>query len=189
MQILSGRSVPFNSDNQWGYRKVLGEVYAKEKVDEESIEDLLKFNLSPLLKRNLYGFQLDGVRYGLKSYGRFLLADEMGVGKTVQAIAITHIYRNEWPLYIICPSFLKFVWRQELKRWLSGSLREDEIQIFQHSKDNWDINAKVYIMSYEIASKKGEELVRMKPRVCIADEAHYLKSRSSKRSQSLVPIL
>ena len=32
-------------------------------------------------------------------------------------------------------------------------------------------------MSYEIAAKKSEEIVLMKPKVVIADEAHYLKSR------------
>ena len=54
-----------------------------EKVDYESIEDRIKLNLTPLIKKSLYGFQIDGVRFGIKNYGRFLLADEMGVGKTV----------------------------------------------------------------------------------------------------------
>lgn len=44
-------------------------------------------------------------------------------------------------------------------------------------------------MSYDLASKMGEDLETLKFKVCIADEAHYLKSRDSKRSVTLLPIL
>ena len=37
---------------------------------------------------NLYQFQRDGVRFAHSNFGRILLGDEMGVGKTLQAIAI-----------------------------------------------------------------------------------------------------
>lgn len=30
----------------------------------------------------------------------------MGVGKTIQAIAIAYHYRGDWPLFIVTPSFL-----------------------------------------------------------------------------------
>jgi SNF2 family DNA or RNA helicase len=35
----------------------------------------------------------------------------------------------------------------------------------------------------------GEDIETLKFKVCIADEAHYLKSRDSKRSVTLLPIL
>ena len=38
-------------------------------------------------------FQRAGVRYGLAHQGRILLADEMGVGKTVQALALSACYQ------------------------------------------------------------------------------------------------
>ena len=38
-------------------------------------------------------FQKVGVQFGLRREGRLLLADEMGVGKTVQAIAIASCYK------------------------------------------------------------------------------------------------
>ena len=55
----------------------------------------------------LYDFQKDGIKFGLERKGRILLADEMGVGKTVQAIGIALLYKEEWPVLIICPSSLK----------------------------------------------------------------------------------
>ena len=35
-----------------------------------------------------------------------LLGDEMGVGKTIQALGIAYIYKDEWPLIIFTPSSL-----------------------------------------------------------------------------------
>jgi SWI/SNF-related matrix-associated actin-dependent regulator 1 of chromatin subfamily A len=40
-----------------------------------------------------------------------LLADEMGVGKTIQSLAVAYIYKHEWPLLIICPPTLKINWQ------------------------------------------------------------------------------
>lgn len=44
-------------------------------------------------------------------------------------------------------------------------------------------------MSYDLATKRGAEIDKKNFKACIADEAHYLKSRDSKRSQVLIPIL
>ena len=40
-----------------------------------------------------------------------------------------------------------------------------------------------------MATKKSEELEKRNFKACIADEAHYLKNRESKRSKNLIPIL
>ena len=45
------------------------------------------------VQRSLMPFQRVGVRFGLGLRGRVLIADEMGVGKTVQAIALASCYR------------------------------------------------------------------------------------------------
>jgi len=44
-------------------------------------------------------------------------------------------------------------------------------------------------MSYDLAMRRAEELDKRRFRACIADEAHYLKSRESQRSKKLIPIL
>ena len=45
------------------------------------------------LSKALLPFQREGVRFGIAHRGRMLLADEMGVGKTVQAIALASCYQ------------------------------------------------------------------------------------------------
>lgn len=46
----------------------------------------------------------------------------MGLGKTIQAISVAYIYKDEWPLLIVVPSSLKFCWIEELEKWLPDIL-------------------------------------------------------------------
>lgn len=43
---------------------------------------------------------------------------QMGLGKTVQAIAAAYAFRQEWPLLVVVPSSLKYPWIEELERWI-----------------------------------------------------------------------
>lgn len=52
-------------------------------------------SLSGKFLQALYDFQKDGIKFGIERKGRILLADEMGVGKTVQAIGIALMYKEE----------------------------------------------------------------------------------------------
>ena len=45
----------------------------------------------------MFPFQREGVRFGLARGGRVLIGDQMGLGKTVQALALMACYRDEWP--------------------------------------------------------------------------------------------
>lgn len=49
--------------------------------------------MAPSLERALLPFQRQGVRFGLERGGRCLIADEMGVGKTLQAIAMASCFQ------------------------------------------------------------------------------------------------
>lgn len=61
------------------------------------------------------------MRFGLRKGGRMLLADEMGVGKTVQAIALAACYRREWPLLVVRPSSSALVCSLARSRLLSST--------------------------------------------------------------------
>jgi SWI/SNF-related matrix-associated actin-dependent regulator 1 of chromatin subfamily A len=62
------------------------------------------------------------VEFGVKNFGRLLLGDEMGVGKTIQALGICAAYYSEWPVLIICPATLKYNWKAEIMKFLDGYL-------------------------------------------------------------------
>ena len=158
---------------------------------EYILDDQVKINvdgLSQKIKESLYDFQRIGVNFGINHYGRILLGDEMGVGKTIQSLAMAYLYRKDWPLLILCPSSLKWTWKDEILKWLDH-LSEDDIQVFMKGMDKFNPNVLIYIMSYNLATKLSKSIDGRKFGVVIADEAHYLKSRDSKRSMELVPVI
>jgi SNF2 family DNA or RNA helicase len=61
----------------------VGYDYTRDLKNMPALEEL------PLsLQDALYNFQLEGIRFGIRHHGRLLLGDEMGVGKTIQALGI-----------------------------------------------------------------------------------------------------
>lgn len=46
----------------------------------------------------------------------------MGLGKTLQSLAIAVAFKCDWPLLIVTPSSVRFAWREQIIRWLSGPL-------------------------------------------------------------------
>jgi SNF2 family DNA or RNA helicase len=70
------------------------------------------------LRDALLPFQREGVRIGLQRDGRMLLADEVGVGKTLQALALAAAYAHEGPILIIVPASLRFMWAEQVEKWL-----------------------------------------------------------------------
>lgn len=79
----------------------------------------------------------------------------MGIGKSVQSIACSLLFGEGFPLLIICPSALKNVWKDEILKWLHGIIAECQVYLIKKSSLKVDelSNAKVIIVSYEIASK------------------------------------
>lgn len=72
---------------------------------------------------DLYPFQRAGVQF-LATAERALLCDEMGTGKTVQAIrTLAELVRrghNPFPCLVICPNSMKLTWKAEFARWWPG---------------------------------------------------------------------
>lgn len=76
----------------------------------------------PGLGGTLYPFQEAGVRYVLDviSHGHgCLVADAMGLGKTVEAIAVV-LSQQAFPCVVVCPATLKYNWEREIHRWAPG---------------------------------------------------------------------
>lgn len=59
------------------------------------------------LMEALMNFQVEGVKFGISRGGRCLISDDMGLGKSIQALGIAHFYFDEWPLLIVCPSSMR----------------------------------------------------------------------------------
>ena len=64
----------------------------------------------------LFPFQKEGVNLIEKKFrGRVLLADSMGLGKTLQAVTWIKKKQNSLPAIIICPASVKSGWEDAFK--------------------------------------------------------------------------
>ena len=173
--------------------KELTTLVIKRKKKEEKIDYLNDDNtkrkveqLPRTLKNALYDFQVEGVKFGIEHHCRFLLADEMGVGKTIQAISLAYLYRDSWPVLIICPGSMKYLWKGEIQTWLG--LKDIRINIINSSKQKISTEAYFYIISYDLVRNILKKLRRMTFDFVILDEAHSIKNKDSLRARNILPI-
>jgi len=130
------------------------------------------------LPLGLYPFQQAGVEYIVDNH-YCLLADDMGVGKTVQVIMALKEIRPANVL-IVCPSGLKDHWQREFKLWLNL-----EVNIIHKGTDAVSPKG-ITIVSYDMMRNETLKaaLQDLMPfEVVVLDEIHYLKNRESKRTR------
>ena len=132
-------------------------------------------------------YQIEGTEFLAKNH-HALLADEMGLGKTAQAIyawckintTIT-IHRRASAI-IVCPASVKYHWENEFHKWSTSS--HPTIQILDGMKADVSVYANIIILNYELLQSDYvfKQLFYKQWDVLICDEAHYLKTLTSKRS-------
>jgi SWI/SNF-related matrix-associated actin-dependent regulator 1 of chromatin subfamily A len=134
--------------------------------------------VAAVLGGELAPFQWAGVHYVLAARRAFL-ADEQGLGKTVEALAALEA-DGAFPAIVVCPASLKLNWEREAQRWLAHrSVAVVEGRGIGPGK------ADITILNYEIVAAHREALARMRPRALVVDESHYVKNPQAKRTQAM----
>ncbi len=131
-----------------------------------------------VLGGTLEPFQWAGVRYVLEARRAFL-ADEQGLGKTVQALAALEA-DGAFPAIVVCPASLKLNWEREARHWLphrSVAVVEGRMAV----PPTGDIT----ILNYEVVAAHRDQLARLRPRAVIVDESHYCKNPQAKRTRAV----
>uniref|UniRef100_A0A1B6GXP5 SWI/SNF-related matrix-associated actin-dependent regulator of chromatin subfamily A-like protein 1 n=1 Tax=Cuerna arida TaxID=1464854 RepID=A0A1B6GXP5_9HEMI len=149
-------------------------------------QDINKVDISRVdenLLNTIYPFQMEGIKFGVSRGGRCLIADDMGLGKSIQALGIADYYRSDWPLLIVCPSSMRFQWEEELRVRLPNSVPLHRIFVMTSGKDFVD-GAQVLILSYDLLSKKRDIIKKMGFGVIILDESHCIKSMKTQRGKT-----
>lgn len=124
--------------------------------------------------------QIDAALFALQTpfLPGVILADEVGLGKTIEAgIVITQYWaERKRRILIIAPSSLRQQWQQELREkflipatLLEAKLKEEQLA------QGISINTEVLICSYEFALRHEASLIRQWDLV-ICDEAHRLRN-------------
>lgn len=123
-------------------------------------------------------FQKAGVAYALRSKRTFI-ADQMGLGKTVQALATIQA-ADAYPALIIVPASLKINWKREAEKWLPN---KTATVVTSGKNSKHDPNADITIINYDILGKHYEELLARGFAAVILDESHYIKNHKAKRTK------
>ena len=124
-------------------------------------------------------YQRQGINW-LSTVGRCILADDMGIGKSKQAIEASRLLNSDNVL-IVCPKTAIDVWKDEIEKWtgkagtvLKGTSTK-KLEKLNRLSDDW------YITTYGSLNKIKDTTNRFD--TLIFDEAHKLKNGESNRSK------
>jgi len=131
-----------------------------------------------VLGGELAPFQWAGVRYVLDARRAFL-ADEQGLGKTVEALAALEA-DGAYPAIVVCPASMKLGWQREAERWLPH-----RATVVVEGRPAVPPAGEITILNYEILAAHREALARRRPRALVVDESHYCKNPRAKRTQAV----
>ena len=135
-------------------------------------------SVAGVLGGELAPFQWAGVRYALDAR-RVFIADEQGLGKTVEALAALEA-DDGYPAIIVCPASMKLIWEREASKWLphrSVAVITGRVPVPPAGE--------ITILNYEIVAAHREALARRRPRAIVVDESHYCKNPRAKRTQAV----
>lgn len=130
----------------------------------------------------LFQYQKEGINWiSCKKYA--LLADVMGLGKTVQAIhGLDRILADT--AIVVCPSIARINWLREFEMWAE---RPRKYQIL-HKLSDRPIPGRTIICSYDYASANYKTLNKIKWDALIVDESHFIKTAATKRAKAVMGI-
>lgn len=146
-------------------------------------------------KKKLYKHQEEGIKFLLSRNG-CILADDMGLGKSIQSI-VAALESGAKKILVVCPSSAKINWEREINVFCN------ETAIIEGKKWN---DAKFTIINFDILKNfhtliegrrelTEEELLLVKRDLAnanfdlaIIDEAHYLKNNDSIRGKIMVEL-
>ncbi len=145
-------------------------------------------------------FQRAGVAYLLERRRAFL-ADEQGLGKTIEALAALQA-GDTFPAIVVCPANLKLNWVRETCTWLPGRSVERWSGLGgggrngtpaalgptgappQPAAARAEPLADITIVNFDILAARLPELLAGSPRALVIDEAHLCKNAGAKRTQA-----
>ncbi|WP_414694591.1 DEAD/DEAH box helicase [Pedococcus sp.] len=113
----------------------------------------------------------------------FLLADEPGLGKTAQALLAAEA-ADAFPLLVAVPNVVKANWAHEAELWTPRRTST----VIHGDGETIDGFADIVIVNYEILDRHVGWLKEHGFRGMVVDEAHFIKNKSSQRSQHVLEL-
>jgi len=133
--------------------------------------------------RELMPHQAQLVAAAAAGHRTFLLADEPGLGKTAQALLAAQV-ANAYPLLVVVPSVVKTNWVREAGLWTPNRAAT----AVHGNGDTVDGFADIVVVNYEVLDRHVGWFGEFGFRGMVVDEAHFIKNKSSQRSQHVLEL-
>jgi hypothetical protein len=134
-------------------------------------------------KRELMPHQAQLVAAAAAGHRTFLLADEPGLGKTAQALLAAQA-ANAYPLLAVVPSVVKTNWAREAGLWTPNR----SVTVVHGDGDTVDGFADIVVVNYEVLDRHVGWFGDFGFRGMVVDEAHFIKNKTSQRSQHVLDL-
>lgn len=140
--------------------------------------------------KEAYEFQKIGILFAQKTDYNCLIADAMGLGKTIQALLCIANENKLSPTLVVIKAATLYQWMREYKSWAS----ESDLGIMAITSSKAPILPglfSTYLISMELLARKGmvEKLLPLKVKSVVVDESHSFKDPDAKRSRALVQLI
>ncbi len=167
-KILSGETI----HDFWLPKGALLKTHTTEeiKIDYEKYS-----HRPPLDHQKLAIEKLSGTK-------RFILADDMGVGKTTSAV-IAALEVNVKKILIICPASLKINWQREIENYSDRSVYICEGKNFSTEHDFVIVNYDILKNFYDLKDIENSLITKANFELIIIDEAHYISNGQAQRTK------
>ncbi len=142
---------------------------ARELYDHSALLDWPEFDI-PGLAMPLHPYQRAGVAY-MQKVRRSILGDQMGLGKTTQAIS-TVVLDNALPVVIASKNRLKETIREDILKFYPGL----KISLLNGGALKDIERSDVIIVNYDIVSQRLPDIFNHGFNSLIVDESHYIKN-------------
>lgn len=162
------------------------EVVPDYDVLEEQRRDMELIDIDPsrAIIPGLRGYQVDFLRFMEAHNGRALLGDDMGTGKTLQALAYM-AYANDFPALIVVNAPTKMQWAREYYRWVSQCKScVCSVQILCGKKPHPLDCLSSYIINWDILDAWLPVLKKHPFKLLVGDEVQAIGNPSSLRAKA-----
>lgn len=131
--------------------------------------------------KSLMDYQVTAVKFVEESGANCLIADEQGLGKTLESLAVLSLHKSSLcPAVIVTKTTIKQQWMYEIIRWTRSNL----VQILSSSKETALPGMDFYIVTYDIIKNdKAFRLVNI--RTLVLDECQAIKNHLSARAKAV----
>jgi hypothetical protein len=133
--------------------------------------------------RELMPHQAQVVAAAAAGHRTFLLADEPGLGKTAQALLAAEA-AGAYPLLVVVPSVVKTNWAREAGLWTPHR----SVTVVHGNGDTVNGFADIVVVNYEVLDRHVGWFGDFGFRGMVVDEAHFIKNKTSQRSQHVLEL-